>query len=213
MVGRSMQEILPGLYHWKAYNPYIKEKVDSYFAALDPPVLIDPMEPPGGLEVFRRFSLPAHIYLTNRLHDRHCQYYIDTFGTTVWCHRAGLHEFQDGSLTVTVFEHGDDLPGGVKAIEVGVLCSEETAFLLPLTKGVLAIGDALVRWEGEIGFVPDYLLGDDPPRIKTGICDAFIRICTSYEFDHLLFAHGDPVIGGGKAVLQRYLDSLKGKQP
>jgi hypothetical protein len=73
----------------------------------------------------------------------------------------------------------------------------------------VAIGDALVRWEGEIGFVPDFLLGDDPPAIKAGIRDAFLRICRNFNFDHLLFAHGEPLVGGGKAALQRYLNSLK----
>ncbi|UCE62883.1 MAG: hypothetical protein JSU59_08340 [Nitrospirota bacterium] len=204
-----MREMVPGLYHWKVYNPYIKDKVDSYFALLDPPILIDPMEPEEGLDQFRRFPPPAHIFLTNRLHDRHCQRYIDSFGTTVWCHRAGLHEFQDGSLAVTAFDHGDELPGGVKAIEVGVLCPEETALLLPIAEGVLAIGDALVRWEGKIGFVPDFLLGDDPPAIRVGIRDRFLEICSSYDFDHLLFAHGDPLIGEGKAALLGYLKSLK----
>jgi len=203
-----MREILPNLFHWKAYNPYIKDKVDSYFALLDPPILIDPMEPPGGVEVLRQFPSPAHIYMTNRLHDRHCQRYIDAYGTTVWCHRAGLHEFQDEGLLVRAFDHGDELPGGVRAIEVGVLCPEETAFHLPLGEGVLAIGDALVRWDGEIGFVPDYLLGDDPPTIKTGIREAFMGICTTFNFDHLVFAHGEPLVGGGKAALLQYLNRL-----
>lgn len=203
-----MREILPRLYHWKVYNPYIKEKIDSYFAVLDPPVLIDPMEPREGSDVFRQVSPPAHIYMTNRLHDRHCQRYIDTYGSIVWCHRAGLHEFQDESLAVTAFDHGDILPGGVKAIEVGVLCPEETAFHLPIAEGVLAIGDALVRWEGKIGFVPDFLLGDDPHGIRAGIRDAFLRICQDYDFDHLLFAHGDPLIGEGKAALQAFLQTV-----
>ena len=203
-----MHEILPGLYHWQAYNPYIKSHVDSYYGSLSPPVLIDPMEPDEGLDWFRQLAPPGNIYLTNRLHDRHCQRFIDTYGTTVWCHRAGLHEFQDGSLVVRPFDHGDELPGGVTAIEVGVLCPEETALLLPLEEGVLAIGDALVRWDGEIGFVPDYLLGDDPPSIKAGIRDAFLRICTTFDFDHLLFAHGEPLVEGGKAALRRYLETV-----
>ena len=204
-----MREILPGLYHWRIYNPYIKDKVDSYLALLDPPVLIDPMEPSEGIDVFKQFSRPGHIYLTNRLHDRHCQRYIDTYGTTVWGHHAGLHEFQDGSLAVTAFDHGDDLPGGVKAVEVGVLCPEETAFHLPIGGGVLAIGDALVRWEGKIGFVPDFLLGDDPSAIKAGIRDKFLQICNQLDFDHLLFAHGDPLVGDGKLALLQYLKSVR----
>ena len=205
-----MREILPGLYHWKVYNPYIKDAVDSYLAVLDPPVLIDPMEPQEGIEAFRILSPPAHIYMTNRLHDRHCQRFIDTYETTVWCHRSGLHEFQDRSLPVKPFDYGDNLPGDVKAIEVGILCPEETAFHLPIGKGVLAIGDALVRWEGTIGFVPDFLLGDDPPAIRTGIRDRFLQICSNYEFDHLIFAHGEPLVGMGKAALLEYLNNVKG---
>lgn len=204
-----MREILPGLYHWETYNPDIESQVDSYYVALNPPVLIDPMEPNEGIAWFRQLAQPVHIYMTNRLHDRHCQRFIDTYGTVVWCHRAGLHEFQDGSLTVRPFDHGDELPGGVRAIEVGVLCPEETAFHIPVAEGVLAIGDALVRWEGEIGFVPDYLLGDDPPAIRAGIRDAFLRLCEHYDFDHLLFAHGEPLVGGGKAALRRYLETIQ----
>lgn len=204
-----MREILPGLYHWEAFNQHIEDDVDSYYVSLDPAVLIDPMEPEEGIDWFRQLAPPVNIYMTNRLHDRHCQRFIDTYGTTVWCHRAGLHEFQDGSLTVTSFEHGDELPGGLKALEVGVLCPEETAFHLPVAEGILAIGDALVRWDGEIGFVPDYLLGDDPPAIRAGIRDAFLYICTTFDFDHLLFAHGEPLVGGGKAALRRYLETVK----
>ena len=205
-----MRQLLPSLYHWQAFNPDIKHNVDSYYVSLEPPVLIDPMIPDEGIDWFAQHGAPAHIYMTNRLHDRHCQAYIDRYGVTVWCHRAGLHEFGDGSLTVTPFEHGDELPGGVKAIEVGVLCPEETALLIPVAEGVLAIGDALIRWEGKVGFVPDPLLGDDPPAIRAGIRDAFLRICGDFEFDHLIFAHGEPVVGGGKALLQRYLETVKG---
>ena len=205
-----MRELLPGLYHWQAFNSYIKHNVDSYYARLDLAVLIDPMEPDEGLDWFGQHHPPTHIYMTNRLHDRHCQRYIDRYGVTVWCHCDGLHEFADGSLKVNSFEHGDELPGGVRAIEVAVLCPEETAFLLPVEAGVLAIADALIRWDGKIGFVPDPLLGDHPPAIRAGIRDAFMRICADYEFDHLIFAHGEPLIGGGKAALQSYLQTVKG---
>ncbi|MCZ6680680.1 MAG: hypothetical protein O7E52_25905 [Candidatus Poribacteria bacterium] len=205
-----MRQLLPRLYHWQAFNPDIKHHVDSYYVRLEPPVLIDPMLPDEGINWFDPHGAPAHIYMTNRLHDRHCQHYIDRYGATVWCHRAGLHEFANGSLTVTPFEHGDALPGGVTAVEVGVLCPEETALLIPAAEGVLAIGDALIRWNGEIGFVPDALLGDNPPAIRAGIRDAFMRICETFEFDHLIFAHGAPIVGGGKAALQRYLETVTG---
>ena len=197
-----MNEPLPGIFHWRVTHPDIDIEVDSYYvSALQPAFLLDPLVPQEGLDWFRNRQVPAHIFLTNRLHDRHCQRFIDAFGVKVWCHKAGLHEFADGNLKVSGFCFGDKLPGGVRALEVGVLCPEETAYLLPAAGGVLSIGDAIINESGELGFVPDTLIGDDPPAIKRGLKAAFLRICEKETFDHLLFAHGDPIIGGAHSTL------------
>ena len=205
-----MREILPGIYHWRVEHPDIHIDVDSYFmSALKPAVLIDPLEPAEGVDWFADLPRPEHIFLTNRLHDRHCQRFVEPFGCRIWCHRAGLHEFADGGLEgVEPFDHGDELAAGIRALEVGVLCPEETALHIPVSAGVLCIGDAVVRCD-ELCFVGDDLLGDDPAAIKRGIRDAFQRLCDTEEFDHLLFAHGEPVVGDGKRVLQTFLDGLR----
>ncbi len=200
-----MNELLPGIFHWRVCHPDIQIEVDSYYiSALEPAFLVDSLEPLEGIDWFREHPAPKHIYLTNRLHDRHCQMFIDAFVATVWCHEAGLHEFADGSLKVTAYKHGDELPSGVRALEVGVLCPEETALLIPTAGGVLSIGDAIINEDGAPGFVPDSLIGDDPPAIKRGIKAALLRICEQEVFDHLLFAHGDPIIGGGRAGLRTF---------
>jgi hypothetical protein len=200
-----MEELLPGIFHWRATHPDIQMDVDSYFiSSLQPACLIDPLEPREGLEWFKKRKIPANIYLTNRLHDRHSQRFLQAFGGTVWCHEAGLHEFTDGSLTVTAFRFGDQLPGGVGALQVGVLCPEETALLFPVAGGILSIGDAIITEDGEIGFVPDGLLGDDPAAVKQGLKAAILKICEKEAFDHVLFAHGVPIIGGGKDALEAF---------
>ena len=200
-----MKELLPGLFHWRIKHPDIHIDVDSYFvSALEPACLIDPLQPQEGVDWFRERQIPAHIYLTNRLHDRHSQQFLNAFGVTVWCHEAGLQEFADGSLEVKPFRFGDELPGGVRALQVGVLCPEETGFLLPTAGGVLSIGDAIIHEDGELGFVPDSLIGEDPVAIKGGLKMALMRICEQEVFDHVLFAHGDPIIGGGREVLRRF---------
>jgi len=200
-----MKELLPGLFHWRVTHPDIHIDVDSYFiSALQPACLIDPLQPREGIDWFREGQIPANIYLTNRLHDRHSQQFMKAFGVTVWCHEAGLHEFTDGSFEVTPFRFGDELPGGVRALRVGVLCPEETGFLLPTAGGVLSIGDAIIHEDGELGFVPDSLIGDDPAAIKRGLKIALMRICEQEVFDHVVFAHGDPIIGGGKEALRRF---------
>jgi hypothetical protein len=200
-----MKELLPGIFHWRVTHPDIHIDVDSYYvSALQPACLIDPLEPRAGIDWFRERQVPANIYLTNRLHDRHSRQFLNAFGVRVWCHEAGLHEFADGSLDVTAFRFGDELPGGVRALQVGVLCPEETGFLLPVAGGVLSIGDAMINEDGELGFVPDSLIGDDPAAIKQELRAALLRICEQEVFDHVLFAHGAPIIGGGKKSLRTF---------
>ena len=198
-----MKEVLPGLFHWTAMHEKIGSPVHSHFLR-DAGVLLDPMLPAAGLDWFRKPGRePRTILLTNRHHWRHSARFVRAFGARVRCHRAGLHEFTKGE-PVEAFEWGEDLPGGVEALEVGVLCPEETALLLPVEGGALAFADAVIRDEdGELGFVPDQYIGEDPAAVKRGLKSAFRRLLAR-DFEHLLFAHGEPWIGGGKAALERF---------
>lgn len=199
-----MEEIRPGIFHWTTFHEGIGEEVhSSYIAMTDPPVLIDPRVPPEGLEWFSERGFPRHAYLTNRHHFRHSDRFRQAFGTTVWCHRAGLHEFPDDPL-VQAFEHGDELPGGLFAWPVGTICPEETAFYLPADGGMVALGDALIRPDGELGFVPDALLGENPSAVKRGLREVF-RGFLGRNFEHLLFAHGEPWVGGAREGLAAFL--------
>ncbi|HXS42981.1 MAG TPA: hypothetical protein VN751_00030, partial [Solirubrobacteraceae bacterium] len=64
--------------------------------------------------------------------------------------------------------------------------------------------DGLVSSRGAVGFVPDRLLGDDPEGVKAGLREAYRRLLDR-DFDDLLFAHGDPLVGGGKAALRDFV--------
>ncbi len=206
-----MQEIVPNIFHWTAFHEDIGQEVHSYFVTgLGPGLLIDPMVPPEGLDWFRRHTRPEYIYLTNRLHYRGADRFAETFGTTVWCHKAGLHEFRAGQ-DVRGFEHGDELPGGVLTLKVGSLCPEETALLLPLDNGALAMGDAVIRENEHLEFVPDSLMGDNPAAVKRGLKAAFAGLLER-RFKHLLLAHGRPFINDGKEALRKFTDA-KAKAP
>lgn len=199
-----MQEILPNVFHWTTFHEGIGEDVHSYyFAGTQPPVLIDPRVPDEGLAWFKDRPRPAQIYLTNRLHYRHSDRFNREFEASVWCHSAGLHHF-DATRPVRGFDHGDRLPGDIIALAIDALCPEETAFYSPQHGGVLAIGDALIRHGEALGFVPDELMGDDPGTVKEGLRNAFERHLAR-DFEHLLFAHGEPWIGHGKAALTGFL--------
>ena len=82
--------------------------------------------------------------------------------------------------------------------EVGALCPDESALLVPREGGILALADGAIRMpDGPIVFVPEQYMGNDPEAVKSGLRAAYARIVDTHEFDHLLLAHGLP--GSGAA--------------
>jgi hypothetical protein len=97
----------------------------------------------------------------------------------------------------------------VTAIAVDAIAPDEYALHLDVAEGALAFADGLTNSRG-LGFVPDGLLGDDPQGVKRGLLDAFGRLL-ALDFDHLLFAHGEPLIGGGKAALREFVQAAQSR--
>jgi hypothetical protein len=198
-----VEEIAPGLWHWKALRQSIGSEVSSYYL-LGERVLIDPMIPTEGLGWFDEHGRPEHLLMTNRHHDRDAWKLQDAFGCIVHCIRDGLHEVV-GRGTVESFEFGDVLPGGVGAYEVDAICPDECALHVPGHRA-LACADGVVRWptDGPLSFVPDELM-DEPERTKAGLRDAYRRLL-DLDFDRLLLAHGDPMIDGAKDALYAFIE-------
>lgn len=205
-----IREILPGIHHWTTIHPAIQIAVSSYWVAGASTVL-DPLVPEEGLGWFEQRGAPERVLLTNRLHSRHTKEFVDAFGCEVWTNRDGLDHFgPDGEirdLEPRGFEAGAILPGGIQSHPVGALCPDETAFSLPGPEPALAIADGVVRdGDGPLVFVPDFLMGDDPQTVKRGLKAAYLRILDAdASFDHLLLAHGEPWIGGGRAALREFV--------
>jgi hypothetical protein len=196
-----MEEIRSGLWHWKAMHPGIRIEVSSYYVA-GSGTLIDPMLPPEGVEWFREHGEPRRVVLTIRHHYRQSDAFRYELGCPVLCHEAGLHEFEAGP-EVEGFRFGDQVAPEIVALEVGAICPEETALHIDLGDGVLSFADGLIN-HGELGFVPDGLLGDDPDGVKQGLHDSLCALLDR-DFDGLLFAHGDPLLGGGKRALEQFV--------
>jgi hypothetical protein len=197
-----MDTILPGVSHWSSFHEGIGSDVYSYHL-VDERALIDPRVPPGGVEAIGSDPPPAAALLTNRHHYRHSDRFVKAHGITVWCHTDGLHEFKDGP-DVSSFEHGVEVVPGITAMAIGSLCPEETAFFIPRNGGIVALGDSLVEWEGRLSFVPDYHMGDDPDGVKRGL-EAALGHLLELPFEHLLLAHGAPIVENGRAVLEAFL--------
>jgi hypothetical protein len=204
-----MREVLPGIYHWTAVHPHIKVEVSSYWLERGG-VLIDPLIPPDvGIEWFAdRDQPPAAIVMSNRHHYRDSGRLSERYGCPVYCVRAGLHEFTHGE-EITAFDPGDTLPGGLVAYEIGGICPDDMALHLEDARAIW-FADGVVSGgphgqPGPLGFVPGSLM-DDPPQTRRLLLEALARALRELDFEHVLLAHGQPLVGDGRSKLEELVD-------
>ncbi|HEY3192775.1 MAG TPA: hypothetical protein VGJ61_08335 [Solirubrobacterales bacterium] len=194
-----MDEILPGVWHWTAIHPNTGSEVSSYWVRPSRAV-IDALLPDQGIDAFQE-EPPNRVLLSNRHHLRHAELFAEELGCTIECSKPGLHEF-DAGPAVEGFDFGDEIAPGIEALEVGAICPDESALLIA-DAGALAIADGIRHYDGKMDFFSDYLLGDDPEGVRAGLREAYAGLLDR-DFDSLLFAHGDPIIGGGKRALGEF---------
>ena len=196
-----MQELLPGLHHWYATHPNHGAQVSCHH--LDGSgTTFDPLLPEEGIDWFDGHR-PERIVLSTRHHLRHAKEIADRYGCPILAHGDGLHEFGDGPH-VQGFGFEERLAGDVRTLTMDAISPDDTALALEVGGGAVLFADSVTN-QGEIGFVSDRLIGDDPPAVKRQILERVSEIVDREEFEHLLFAHGDPVIGGGRDALREFL--------
>ena len=195
------RQLLPGVVHWTAAHPKIGMDVSCYLLT-ESGVALDPLAPPDGMDWFDEHDVrPREVLLSNRHHLRDARAFAERFGCGIHASRPGMHEFAaaDG---VVPFDFGDTLAGGVVAHEIGVICPDETAFEIPGVRA-LAVADGVINYDG-LRFVPDDLIGDDPEAVRAGLRERYARLADEVEFDHLLCAHGEPVLTTGRKALKDF---------
>jgi hypothetical protein len=197
-----MQEVIPGVFHWQARHPSTGGQAHSYLLA-EARTVLDPMAPPEARELLRERP-PERVVLTNRHHYRDADALVEELGVPVLCPESGLHEFAGTGRHVESYAYGDELAPGVIAHELGAICPDDAAIEVRVDSGLLAFADGLIRRSAGLGFVSDYLLGDDADEVKRGLRASLSRL-VELEFDGLLFAHGEPIASGGRAELEAFL--------
>ena len=208
-----MEEVLPGVLHWTTFHEGIGQPVHSHFY-VEGCALFDPRVPDEGLEDVARHGRPEAILLSNRHHLRHAACFAEAFDCPIKAQRAGMHEFAGrDDPDVVPFDFGDTVAPGVTALEVGALTPEDTAFHIAAGAGVLLFADALIRdGGGQLSYVPDGLMGDDPRAVRAGLTAALRRLVDRQDFDALLFAHGEPVAQGGHERLAAFVAAQEGEE-
>lgn len=196
-----MDEVIPGILHWRARHPNIGIDVSSYLLT-ETATALDPILPDGeGLDWLGHEV--GQVVLTVRHHLRSAS----DFGVPILVHRSGLPEVEGEAVAVEGYDAGDELAPGVRVLPFGRICPDDAALHIALGRGVLAFGDGIINY-GEIGHPPDQLLGDDPEAVKADIVAGLVPLLDE-DFDVLLFAHGEPLARGGKAKLREFVESRR----
>jgi hypothetical protein len=197
-----MNEILSGLWHWTTEHPNIGQDVSSYYLT-DSATLLDPMVPEDGMSAFDDLPRPQRVVLSCRHHDRDHAEFVERFGCSFHVSENGVHEYEGEN--VEPYAIGDEPAPGVRAVANGPIAPDDTVLHVAVEGGALAFADSLLNQEGDLDFMPDGLLGDDPDQVRADIAAA-LRELLDQRFEHLLFAHGDPIVGEGHRVLERFVE-------
>jgi glyoxylase-like metal-dependent hydrolase (beta-lactamase superfamily II) len=196
-----MDEPLPGIQHWTAKHPSHGLEVSCHYVA-GSRTAIDPLLPNEGMSWLEARGV-ERIVLSTRHHLRHSEQIAERFGCPILCHESGLHEFGDGP-EVAGFAFGDRLADDVVALEMDSISPDDTVLRIETGEGALLFADAVIHY-GEIGFVPDHLIGDDPDGVKARVRER-CRALLDEDFEVLLFAHGTPLTAGAREALRAFAD-------
>lgn len=196
--------ILPGVFHWSDTHPTLGLPRSSwYLSTLG--VLVDPISPAGAIDwLLARPTPPGDIVLTNGHHDRDSRHVAAAIGCRVHCPAPGMEEV--ARFSVLPYEHGATPVSGLRGWRVGA-CPDDFALHAP-DLDVIFIGDALlVGSDAQLGFAPDFLLGDAPEEVAATkrMLLEHLEGLLDLRFRHLLVAHGGPVVGTGHEQLRAFV--------
>jgi hypothetical protein len=200
-MAEPIHEVLPGVLHWTARHPSAGLESGSHYL-VEEGILIDPIAPPEGVDWFDDRRI-AEILLTNRHHTRSAFDLQDRLDAPIRAPRTGMYELP--ADRVQPYDFGAELSAGIRPHAISETWPDETALELPGHRAV-AIADGVINYDG-LGFFADFLLGDDPEAEKQRLRDGFARLAAEVDFDHVLFAHGTPIIGDGRERLAQFAAS------
>ncbi len=197
-----MEEVLGGVFHWRAVHPQINVEVDCHFLAASQ-TAIDPLLPAEGIGWFDDHGV-SQVVLSNRHHLRHATQLAERFDCKILCHESGLYEFE-ATPAVKGFAFGDRLSAEVTALQMAAICPDDTVLRIDAADGALLFADSIVRHE-EIGFVSDRLIGDEAESVKAEVRERCAALLDQ-PFENLLFAHGRPLLKVGRRAISSFLQS------
>lgn len=195
---REVLQVAPGVLHWTVFDDRIANRSDAYALTNGADtVLVDPL--PLEADAVTVLGNVKYVVLTIQSHQRSAWRIRKQLKVPVFAPKGaeGLEEQPD-----YWYEHGAELPGGLRAIHAPGPCAASYALHLPnpAGRGVLLVGDLLIRGaRGPLTFVPDSYQ-DDPRATRESV-----RKLLELEFDVVLPGHGAPILKDGAMMVREAL--------
>jgi hypothetical protein len=195
-----VDEIAPGLRRWTAWHDHWEEEVGSLAVESDDGlILIDPIDPPRGLD------RPDHVLLTVYWHHRST---AELRPRHVWAPTRSAQPLRNRGVDVTdAFTPDDDLPGGLRAFQTAR--ANEVVYWLPRQRAVVA-GDVLLgagakprATDEPLRLCPESWLGKPTHEDLRESLRPLLELPVS----RVLVSHGKPVLRSGKRTLEDLLGS------
>jgi glyoxylase-like metal-dependent hydrolase (beta-lactamase superfamily II) len=191
-----------GLFLWQAYDPAVRAKLFStaVATATDQIILVDPIAlAESELDQLSEHGRIGGIVITNVNHDRAAQVYSTKFSAPVFGHRASFADEQLASASFV--RERDKIAGELEIIELQGAAPGEIALYHSANGGTLIVGDALINFPpyGFAWLPRKYCTNENQLRRS-------LRKLLDYRAEHILFAHGTPILSGASAHLCDLLD-------
>jgi hypothetical protein len=199
-VAQEVDQVAPGIYAWQFYDPVVK--ADLFSTALETSAgtfLIDPiaLEADSLRNVASRRKVSG-IVVTNENHERATAQFAEGFSAPVYLH-ADLRNAMAFPRTIGL-RNKEIFSPGLTAIEIEGGPLGEIAVHLDADGGTMVLGDGLINFE-PYGFA----------LLPAKYCSDFKLMHRSlsklldYTFERMLFAHGTPLLSGGRGRLEQLL--------
>jgi glyoxylase-like metal-dependent hydrolase (beta-lactamase superfamily II) len=196
-----MKQLLPGFWQWSWFSEEKQLDFNGLFLVVgEHKILIDPPPMAGEDQVFVRRNGPVdYIIVTNRDHARESNSCQVTFNCQLQV--PELDASQMDLKPTKTFKDQELLPGGIWVVHLKDQKSPgESALFIPIGKGVLIVGDALI---GKPAGAVSMLVAEkyaDIGKARDGL-----RRLLKYNFETLLVGDGTSIMTGAKAVVERAL--------
>jgi glyoxylase-like metal-dependent hydrolase (beta-lactamase superfamily II) len=195
----NLNQIAPGLYYWTAPHPDWNGATDwpenvgcVFYESPNAAVVIDPLLPRGEEDQFwtaldalvARHDSAVAVLLTAPWHQRSASLVAERYGSVVWAHEAGHSR-------LTCPARSGPLPEGVELFVPDGDAEGQVAFYLRLPRA-LVVAEFFSGMEGGLKVLTS------PAQRNLRRFNDSLRQLLELPIDHVLVAHGEPVLNEGR---------------